>query len=67
MTKWTRFVSVLSSVERLCLIMVCIVAGLPMPLLPIHLLWINLVSDGLPALCLAIDPIDSELACCEQR
>lgn len=46
---------------ELLLMTAAITMGLPMPLLPIHLLWINLVTDGLPALCLATDSIDSDV------
>ena len=46
---------------ELLLMTLCVIIGLPTPLLPIHLLWINLVTDGLPALCLATDPIDPDV------
>ena len=49
------------SAAELLLMALCVIIGFPAPLLPIHLLWINLVTDGLPALCLATDPIDPDV------
>ena len=41
---------------ELLLMFVASIAGLPLPLLPLQILWINLVTDGLPALALVMDP-----------
>ncbi|MCX5687114.1 MAG: calcium-translocating P-type ATPase, SERCA-type [Candidatus Omnitrophica bacterium] len=35
--------------------------GFPVPLLPIQILWVNLVTDGFPALALGVDPVDKNI------
>ncbi len=45
-----------SNVGELLLLLSAGLLGLPFPLITIQILWINLVTDGLPAIALGVDP-----------
>jgi Ca2+-transporting ATPase len=46
---------------ELTVMLVAALGGWPLPLLPLHLLWINVVTDGLPALALVVDPPEEDV------
>ncbi len=58
--KFTRYMLSTNSGEILTMFL-AIIFGLPLPLLPIQILWMNLVTDGLPALALGVEPAESEI------
>lgn len=47
--------------DEILILMASIFLKLPLPLLPIHLLWLNLATDTLPSLALSVDPYASNL------
>ncbi|MCM3746158.1 calcium-translocating P-type ATPase, SERCA-type [Paenibacillus pasadenensis] len=50
-----------SNVGEILTMFLAMMAGLPLPLLPIQILWVNLVTDGLPAMALGVDQAENDL------
>ncbi|MBS5911669.1 calcium-translocating P-type ATPase, SERCA-type [Paenibacillus macerans] len=50
-----------SNVGEILTMFFAMLAGLPLPLLPIQILWVNLVTDGLPAMALGVDQPEKDL------
>lgn len=58
--KFIKYLMTTNSSELLVLLMGPLL-GLPIALLPIHILWINLVSDGLPAISLSFEKAEKDI------
>ncbi len=58
--KFVKYIMTCNSAEIWTIFLAPII-GLPMPLLPIHILWINLVTDGLPGIALASEKAESDI------
>jgi Ca2+-transporting ATPase len=58
--KFMKYLMTTNSGELLIIVLGPVI-GLPVALLPIHILWINLVSDGLPAIALSFENAEKEI------
>ncbi|MFX1260558.1 MAG: cation-translocating P-type ATPase [Promethearchaeota archaeon] len=53
--KFVRFL-LAANFDEIFLIFTIVLIGLPLPITPIQILWLNLATDGFPALALGVDP-----------
>ncbi|MDF2721127.1 MAG: ATPase [Paenibacillus sp.] len=50
-----------SNVGEIMTMFLAMMMGMPLPLIPIQILWVNLVTDGLPAMALGVDQPEKDL------
>jgi len=60
MTKFIRYM-LSSNTAEIVVIFLGIILGLPTPLVAVQILWVNLVTDGVPALALGVDPAGDDI------
>src|SRR5689334_20976896 len=60
MRKFVRYMLTTNSGE-IWVMLAAPLLGMPLPLLPLQILWMNLVTDGLPALALGLEPAEAGL------
>lgn len=49
------------NIGEVLVMFLAVLAGLPLPLLPIQILWMNLITDGLPAMALGLEPVARDI------
>ena len=57
MRKFVKY-AMSGNIGEVFVITIGVLLGYPLPLLPLQILWVNLVTDGLPGLALAVEPTE---------
>ena len=57
--KFVRYILATNTAE-IWLMLIAPFSGMPLPLLPLQILWMNLATDGLPALALGVEPAEPD-------
>ena len=58
--KFVRYMLTTNMAELLTMFF-ALLLNMPLPLIPVQILWVNLVTDGLPALALGVEPTEGDL------